>query len=132
MRREIKFRGKITANGGPCRNLKDKDGDWIYTDEEPSFFQTEVGVFIGSYNEEVQVDPETFGQYTGLKDKNNRDVYEDDILTDIYGSIGVVEWRQGGFIVNFGDDEFFPISDCFDNSSQKMWIIGNIHDNQDY
>ena len=40
------------------------------------------------------------------------------------------EWRDGGFVVNFGDMDIFDLSDCFGNSYQ-MWVIGNIHDNPD-
>lgn len=76
----------------------------------------------------VEVDYNTVGQYTGLKDKNGREIWEGDVLTDKFGSIGVVEWRNCGFVVNFGDVDIFLISDCFDDSYQ-MWAIGNIHDN---
>ena len=67
---------------------------------------------------------------TGLKDKNGKKVYEADILTDKFGSMGGVEWRDGGFVVNFGDMDIFDLSDCFGDSYQ-MWVIGNIHDNAD-
>lgn len=76
----------------------------------------------------AEVDDNTVGMFSGLADKNNREVYNGDVLTDKFGSIGVVEWRNGCFVVNFGDVDVFQISDCFDDSYQ-MWIIGNIHDN---
>ena len=44
--------------------------------------------------------------------------------------MGGVEWRDGGFVVNFGDMDIFDLSDCFGDSYQ-MWVIGNIHDNAD-
>lgn len=75
-----------------------------------------------------EVSPDTIGQYTGLKDKNGEEIFEGDVLTDKFGSIGVVEWRNYGFVVNFGDVDIFLISDCFDDSYQ-MWAIGNKHDN---
>lgn len=78
----------------------------------------------------VEVDPATVGQYTGRKDKNGKDVYEADILTDKFGSMGVVEWRDSGFVVNFGDTDIFDLSGCFGDSYQ-MWVVGNIHDNAD-
>lgn len=53
---------------------------------------------------------------------------EGDVLTDKFESVGVVEWQNGCFVVNFGDVDVFQISDCFDDSYQ-MWVIGNIHDN---
>ena len=77
-----------------------------------------------------KVDLDTVGQYTGRKDKNGKDVYEADILTDKFGSMGVVEWRDSGFVVNFGDTDIFDLSGCFGDSYQ-MWVVGNIHDNAD-
>ena len=44
--------------------------------------------------------------------------------------MGVVEWRDSGFVVNFGDTDIFDLSDCFGDSYQ-MWVVGNIHDNAD-
>ena len=77
---------------------------------------------------EYEVDPATIGQHTGFTDKNAREVYEGDVLTDKFESIGVVEWQNGCFGVNFGDVDVFQISDSFDDSYQ-MWVIGNIYDN---
>lgn len=48
----------------------------------------------------------------------------------LIGSMGVVEWRDSGFVVNFGDTDIFDLSDCFGDSYQ-MWVVGNIHDNAD-
>lgn len=51
------------------------------------------------------------------------------MFNDRYGlTQAVIEWRNCGFVVNFGDVDIFLISDCFDDSYQ-MWAIGNMHDN---
>lgn len=78
----------------------------------------------------VEVDPATVDQYTGLKDKNGKKVYEADILTVTFRNMGVVEWRDGGFVVNFGDMGVFELTHCFGYTYQ-MCITGNIHDNAD-
>jgi hypothetical protein len=122
--REIKFRGKRLDNDiqtGPA------DG-WVTGFYYQGLCEGEVRHFIASCPCVWEVDPATVGQYTGLKDKNTRKVYEGDVLTDKFESVGVVKWQNGCFVVNFGDVDVFQISDCFDDSYQ-MWVIGNIHDN---
>lgn len=118
--REILFRGKSLDNG------KWIEGDLLRINGHVFIFPDPAPKGIDKY----KVDPATVGQYTGRKDKNGKKVYEADILTDKFGSMGVVEWSDSGFVVNFGDTDIFDLSDCFGDSYQ-MWVVGNIHDNAD-
>ena len=118
--REILFRVKRLDTGEWI------EGDLLRINGHVFIFPDPAPKGIDKY----KVDPATVGQYTGRKDKNGKKVYEADILTDKFGSMGVVEWRDSGFVVNFGDTDIFDLSDCFGDSYQ-MWVVGNIHDNAD-
>ena len=128
--REILFRGK-EANSGECVV-------GIYFPESPEgsatiFSVDDVSVFD-------LVDPATVGQYTGLKDKNGKRIFEGDVLKyqiNIKTAIvGKIVFLCGAFVfeseeleqecdiafASFADDEVSLSQHCIE-------IIGNIHDN---
>ena len=132
MTREIKFRGKRLDNG-----------EWIFG----SLFNFAGECEIADCNtidySRYDVDPSTVGQYTGLKDKNGRDIWEGDIFKeDSSGIVRSVFRVPGGLAfednpVSFGYDHrspVYPYSSIAEMQnaswlSQCCEVIGNTHDN---
>ena len=129
MGREIKFRGKRVDT------KKWVHGYYFKTPltDENSGTQPEVGWFFLSgetrhcISEEHGVAfviiPETVSEYTGMKDKNGKEIYEGDIVR-YWNGVAPIEYNMFGFAIKYSDDEYFDI-----NEPDKIEVIGNIYDN---
>lgn len=75
-------------------------------------------------------------QYTGLKDKNSKDVYEGDIVKDFYGKILRIDWadKWARYMLSY-DGQWcqYYLEDYHNNKTdylaQSMEVIGNIYEN---
>ncbi len=128
--REILFRGKRLDNGDwvdgwyqPETTIKHWDGR-----------QETVGVTIAykveeGFLEDTLVDPSSVGQYTGLKDKNGKRIFEGDIIRKTnegrHAQIFTADIRT-----SFCTNEKVYYGPCdYVIESCEYEIIGNIHDN---
>lgn len=121
MNREIEFRGKRFDNGQWAY------GNLIIDDSGNS------EIIDYENNREIRYDVrgETIGQFTGKYDKNQRKVYEGDIVLQ-QGYNGrkekmVVRFEYGAFIVGYHSGSSTRKKPML--ISDKCEVIGNIHDN---
>lgn len=137
--REILFRGKRVDNGEwveGCYARKGVDKDTFKHFICVMTFNVNGNTYSSMfYLTDIEVIPETVGQYTGMTDKNGTKIFEGDILSahldDGYPeneTMLEVVWHNNGWYGKNG--KFF---DDFDNGFEKYFeVIGNVHDGGAY
>ena len=124
--RTIKFKGKSI------------DGkEWLYGDLVSSADKKRFAILVNdkeSYDE-CEVAPETVGQFSGLHDCNEKEIYESDILKwEKDGLLYVVRFWEGMFYAsveecNEGILGGFPLHAFTKYEDRECKIVGNIYDN---
>jgi uncharacterized phage protein (TIGR01671 family) len=122
--REILFRGKCVH-----------DVEWVYgvpVQWSDGDYQIKSGYANACVSSTIN--SETIGQYTGIKDKNGKKVFEGDVvlITDDEGNMNFSDGGVGA--IEFYDGSWY-VSGCPNNGLYDLYkgyeikVIGNIYDN---
>jgi uncharacterized phage protein (TIGR01671 family) len=122
--RKIKFRG-ITP-----------DGEWVYGDlfTADNEKHKRVAIWPIDLNMPLDIIPETVGQFTGLVDKNEVEIYEGDIVLT---EISPFNTRRICNKVIFLNGSFRYANMRMNDApiglykTKEVQVIGNIHDNKE-
>lgn len=120
--RTIKFRGNVVL-GHASNQWKEGDLIQYHMQEDQQIYNANIR---SSYGIVYAINPKTLGQFTGLYDKNGKEVFEGD----------VVKLPAGNMRVSFSDGAFVLIPpktnviyEALGLIEDEYEIIGNIHDN---
>lgn len=129
--REILFRGKRLDN------LAWETGSLVIVRMDCHDAQYYIADKMTGYH--TPVDPASIGQYTGLKDMNDKRIFEGDIVAqnwydydepryDSFGNVEFCEYDCCFSVMDVNKDEFMPLVRC-GSYHWEVEVIGNVHDN---
>ena len=127
MNREIKFRAWDKTSNVMIRGMQ---GDWYLRPDG-------IPVLIDREGDEEQIRDYEIMQFTGLLDKNGKEIYEGDVLASKYDKrpfeiiwkdgIGDLQQEVGFWMLNKFTNSVFMIHQGHIND-RKLEIIGNIYE----
>ncbi|MFC0903742.1 YopX family protein [Clostridium sp. MT-14] len=153
--RECKFRGRAICDYEQFGIIGIKKNTWVYgyyykdveeIDDEQSFeYVSYIRMPYGDHYVDIEIIPETVGEYTGLRDKNGREIYEGDICKELYedgmetGEILQIIWSgyykfdakviKGGVLTEGLNFPLWHWDKREENGYRQLEVIGNIYEN---
>lgn len=142
--REIKFRAWNKEKNIMCYEDEDKSSNYL-----DGWCASDIQVINQIFDSEYAKERYDFMQYTGLKDKNGKQIYEKDIVTRFDSKTNFIVFYSGGAfrlaptyncktLLEYEKNNYRYENSCyrrqsssFRKNTEEFEVIGNIYENPD-